>query len=76
MAIATDFNPNAFCYSMPFAMNLAVVNQRMTINETLGAATINAAYALKLSKSHGSLEVGKVNEFGLLFLFKSDLILR
>ena len=58
---------------MPFAMNLAVVNQRMTINESLSASTINAAYALKLSKSHGSLEVGKVLDFITLFRLNSGL---
>ncbi|KAI1888042.1 hypothetical protein AGOR_G00180980 [Albula goreensis] len=59
VALGSDFNPNAYCCSMPMVMHLACVNMRMTMNEALAAATINAAYALGLSHSHGSLEVGK-----------------
>lgn len=40
-------------------MHLACVNMRMSMPEALAAATINAAYALGKSHSHGSLEVGK-----------------
>ncbi|KAL6084400.1 hypothetical protein STEG23_011223 [Scotinomys teguina] len=40
-------------------MHLACVNMRMTMQEALAAATINAAYALGKSHTHGSLEVGK-----------------
>ncbi|KAG5846041.1 hypothetical protein ANANG_G00145510 [Anguilla anguilla] len=59
VALGSDFNPNAYCCSMPMVMHLACVNMRMSMNEALAAATINAAYALGLSQSHGSLEVGK-----------------
>lgn len=40
-------------------MHLACVNMKMSMNEALAAATINAAYALGKSDTHGSLEVGK-----------------
>jgi imidazolonepropionase len=40
-------------------MHLACVNMRMCMAEALAAATINAAYALGKSHTHGSLEVGK-----------------
>ena len=40
-------------------MHLACVNMRMSMPEALAAATINAAYALGKSYTHGSLEVGK-----------------
>ena len=43
VALGSDFNPNAHCISMPFVMNLACVNMRMTMKEALAAATINAA---------------------------------
>lgn len=43
----------------PIVMHLACVNMRMTMSEALAAATINAAYALGRSDTHGSLEVGK-----------------
>jgi imidazolonepropionase len=45
---------------MPHVMNLACVNMRMTMAESLVAATINSAYALNKSNSHGSIEKGKV----------------
>lgn len=66
VVIATDYNPNAMCYSLPMAMNLAAIHYGLTLNETLVAATINAAYALKRSHNHGSLEVGKRGDAILL----------
>jgi len=59
VALGSDFNPNAYCFSMPVVMHLACVNMRMSMPEALAAATINAAYALGKSHTHGSLEVGK-----------------
>ncbi|XP_076967811.1 putative imidazolonepropionase [Tamandua tetradactyla] len=59
VALGSDFNPNAYCFSMPMVMHLACVNLKMTMTEALAAATINAAYALGKSHTHGSLEVGK-----------------
>ncbi|XP_029810138.1 probable imidazolonepropionase isoform X3 [Suricata suricatta] len=59
VALGSDFNPNAYCFSMPLVMHLACVNMRMSMPEALAAATINAAYALGKSHTHGSLEVGK-----------------
>lgn len=43
----------------PIVMHLACVNMRMSMPEALAAATINAAYALGRSDTHGSLEVNK-----------------
>ncbi|XP_034719725.1 probable imidazolonepropionase [Etheostoma cragini] len=59
VALGSDFNPNAYCCSMPIVMHLACVNMRMSMPEALAAATINAAYALGRSHTHGSLEVSK-----------------
>uniref|UniRef100_A0A5G2R936 Probable imidazolonepropionase n=1 Tax=Sus scrofa TaxID=9823 RepID=A0A5G2R936_PIG len=59
VALGSDFNPNAYCFSMPMVMHLACVNMRMSMPEALAAATINAAYALGRSHTHGSLEIGK-----------------
>lgn len=59
VALGSDFNPNAYCCSMPLVMHLACVNMHLSLNEALAAATINAAYALGVSHTHGSLEVGK-----------------
>ncbi|XP_015780717.1 PREDICTED: probable imidazolonepropionase [Acropora digitifera] len=59
-ALGSDFNPNAFCLSMPLTMHLACVNLRMTMEESLVAATLNAAASLGRSHTHGSLEPGKM----------------
>ncbi|XP_068995987.1 probable imidazolonepropionase [Embiotoca jacksoni] len=59
VALGSDFNPNAYCCSMPIVMHLACVNMRMSMPEALAAATINAAFALGRSHAHGSLEVNK-----------------
>lgn len=66
IALGSDFNPNAFCVSMPMTMNLACVLMHMTMSEALVAATINAAHSMKRSKTHGSIEVGKVGDLVIL----------
>ena len=66
VALGSDFNPNAHCMSMPYVMNLACVQMRLTMNEALVAATLNAAASLNQSHSHGSLEVGKKADFIIL----------
>jgi imidazolonepropionase len=38
----------------------------MTPEEALNAATINSAYAMNLSQSHGSIEIGKKANFIVL----------
>jgi len=59
VALGSDFNPNAFCYSMPMVMHMACCLLKMSMNEALIGATINAAASIGLSRSHGSIEVGK-----------------
>uniref|UniRef100_A0AAV2IT61 Probable imidazolonepropionase n=1 Tax=Knipowitschia caucasica TaxID=637954 RepID=A0AAV2IT61_KNICA len=66
VALGSDFNPNAYCCSMPIVMHLACVNLRMSMSEALAAATINAAYALGCSRTHGSLEVHKDGDLLIL----------
>merc|ERR1719187_1677310 len=66
VALGTDFNPNAHCLAMPVIMHLGCVNLRMSLNEALAAATINAAHSLGRGFSHGSLEVGKVADMLVL----------
>ena len=63
VALGSDFNPNAYCLSMPFTMHLACVNYGMTPNEALVASTLNAAASMNRSKSHGSIEIGKNADF-------------
>ncbi|XP_072233266.1 probable imidazolonepropionase [Leuresthes tenuis] len=66
VALGSDFNPNAYCCSMPIVMHLACVNMRMSMAEALAAATINAAFALGRSHTHGSLEVNKHGDLLIL----------
>lgn len=61
VALATDVNPGGgFSPSMPFAMTLACFAMKMTFEEALIAATINAAYSLDVHDRVGSLEPGKL----------------
>nr|ACO10503.1 Probable imidazolonepropionase [Caligus rogercresseyi] len=66
VALGSDFNPNAFCSSMSTVMHLACVNQKMSLEEVIVAATLNSAYSLNRSASHGSLEAGKFGDFLVL----------
>jgi imidazolonepropionase len=57
VALATDLNPGGgFSPSMPFAMTLACFAMGMTLEESLVAATLNAAAALDRADRIGSLE--------------------
>jgi imidazolonepropionase len=60
VALATDYNPGTSpTLSMAMILSLACTQLRMTPAETISAATINAAYALKREATIGSLEAGK-----------------
>ena len=60
VALATDLNPGGgFTTSMPFVMSLACFGMNMTLEESLVAATINAAAAIDRAGTIGSLEPGK-----------------
>ncbi len=71
VAIATDVNPGGVLSpSMPFAITLACFAMRMTLEEALVAATLNAAWSIGRSDSAGSLEPGKLMDAVVL---KGDL---
>ena len=60
VAISTDFNPgSAPCPSQPMAMAISCRYQKLLPSEAVNAATVNAAYAIGLGGSHGSIELGK-----------------
>jgi imidazolonepropionase len=68
VALASDFNPGSSPSGrMQFILSLACINLRMTPEEAINAATINSAYAMGLSNSHGSITVGKA---GSVFITK------
>lgn len=61
VALGTDVNPGGgYSPSMPFAIALACFVMNMTLEESLVAATLNAAWSLDRSDRIGSLEVGKL----------------
>lgn len=67
VALATDCNPgSSFTESIPFVIGLGVLSMEMTPAEALTAATLNAAYAIGMAGSVGSLDVGKQADFLLL----------
>jgi imidazolonepropionase len=68
-AIATDFNPGSCpSYSMPMMIALAVLKCHATVEEAIMASTFNAACALKLGSSIGSLNPGKQADILILDL--------
>ena len=72
VALATDINPGGgFSPSMPFAMTLACFGMRMTLEEALVAATLNAACSLDVADRVGSIEPGKQCD---LVLVDGDLV--
>lgn len=64
IALSTDLNPGTSpALSLRLIMNMGSTIFRLTPEQALAGVTINAAYALGLGKTHGSLEVGKVADF-------------
>jgi imidazolonepropionase len=60
VALATDFNPGSSpCLSLQEIIALAVSKMKLTPEEALIGVTLNAAAALGMSKTIGSVEVGK-----------------
>ena len=55
-------------------MNLACVLMHMTMEESLVAATLNAAYSLRLSEIVGSIEIGKQADLIILNSQKLDML--
>lgn len=64
IALATDFNPGSTpSGNMNFVLSLACINYKITPEEAINAATINAAYAMGLENTHGSITIGKKANF-------------
>ncbi|MDI1316015.1 imidazolonepropionase [Flavobacterium sp.] len=60
LALASDFNPGTSpSGNMNFVVATACVKMKMTPEEAINAATINGAYAMGLSETHGSITIGK-----------------
>lgn len=60
VALATDYNPGSTpSGNMNFVVATACIKMKMTPEEAINAATLNGAYALGISETHGSVTIGK-----------------
>jgi imidazolonepropionase len=60
IALATDYNPGSTpSGNMNFVVATACIKMKMTPEEAINAATINGAYAMEISNTHGSITIGK-----------------
>lgn len=60
VALASDFNPGSTPNAnLGLIFSLGCVKMKLTPEEALNALTINAAYAMGLSATHGSISLGK-----------------
>jgi imidazolonepropionase len=61
VALASDYNPGSSpSGNMKFVMSLGCIRLKMLPEEVLNAVTINSAYAMGISETHGSIAIGKV----------------
>jgi imidazolonepropionase len=68
IALASDYNPgSAPSGNMKFIMSLGCIKLKMLPEEVINAVTINSAYAMGISDSHGSIARGKA---GNVFITK------
>jgi imidazolonepropionase len=57
VALASDYNPGSSpSGNMNFIMSLGCIKLKMMPEEVINAVTINSAYAMGLSETHGSIE--------------------
>jgi imidazolonepropionase len=64
VSLSTDCNPGtSMTESMQIVMQLATLQMKMTVEESLTAATLNGAHSLRLAGETGSIEVGKRADF-------------
>jgi len=67
VSLSTDCNPGtSMTESMPMVMQLATLQMKMTVEESLTAATLNGAASLQVARETGSIEVGKRADLVLL----------
>jgi imidazolonepropionase len=60
VALASDYNPGSSpSGNMKLVMSLACIRLKMLPAEAVNAATINGAYAMDISETHGSISRGK-----------------
>ena len=59
VAMATNLNPGNYTVSMLLNMDMACRNNGLSAEESLRAATLNGAKALRVDSKYGSIEIGK-----------------
>lgn len=60
VSLSTDCNPgSSMTESMQTVVQLATLQMKMTVEESITAATLNGAYSLRLAHETGSIEPGK-----------------
>ncbi len=85
VALASDFNPGSSpSGNMKLISSMGCINYKMLPEEVINATTINTAYAMGISNSHGSIAKGKFANFFITkpipsieffpYAFGSDLI--
>jgi imidazolonepropionase len=85
LAIASDYNPGTTpSGNMNFVVATACIKMKLTPNEAINAATINAAYAMDVSNDVGSITKGKfaniivtkplINYYEIPYRFGDNLI--
>ncbi len=64
IALASDFNPGSSpSGNMKLIMSFGIIKLKMLPEEVINAVTINTAYAMGLSETHGSIAKGKIANF-------------
>ena len=64
IAMASDYNPGSSpSGDMKFVVSLGCIKLRLLPEEAFNATTINSAYAMGISDTHGSIAVGKEANF-------------
>lgn len=60
IALASDYNPGSTpSGNMNFVLSTACIKMKLTPEEAINAATINAAYAMGIADNYGSITIGK-----------------
>lgn len=67
IALSTDCNPgSSMTESMQAAIQIATLQMKLTVEESLTAATLNGAASLRLADETGSIESGKLADVVIL----------
>ncbi len=60
LAMASDYNPGSSpSGNMQFVLSLACIKYKLLPEEAINAVTLNTAYAMGISQTHGTIAVGK-----------------